>query len=179
MNKFYLLKSIPLVIIASFLFSLILGIVILWPRFQDLKVLNKEVKELKVQLQSQETYFANLASIKTQFKEYELELSKIDSALPDDPSLASFFNFLQKACSQSGLVLKGISPFISSFPENYPQLQETQLGIEVSGPYPAFKNFLSTLEKSARLIEIENISFSAPQEGSIFNFSLRIKVTSY
>ncbi len=179
MNKFYLLKSIPLVIIISFLFALVLGAVILWPRFQDLKTLNKEIDGLKTELESKKDYFSNLGEIKTRFKEYELELSKIDSALPDDPSLASLFNFLQKACSQSGLVLKNISPFTSSPVAEYPQLQETQATLQVTGAYAAFKNFLSVLEKSARLIETENIYFSSPETGGIFNFNLKLKVTSY
>lgn len=179
MNRFYLLKSIPLVIIVSFALVLILGSLILWPRFQDLKLLNNQIGKMEEQLRSQENYFSNLNDAKTKFKEYELELSKIDSALPSDSSLPSFLNFLQKACSQSGLVLKSISPFGSSAMEEKSDLQANQTSIQVSGPYTAFKNFLSVLEKSARLIEVENIAFSSPQEESIFNFSLRIKVTSY
>jgi Tfp pilus assembly protein PilO len=179
MNRFYLLKSIPLVIIISFALVLILGGLILWPRFQDLRLLNRQIGEMQAQLQSQENYFSKLNDTKAEFKTYELELSKIDSALPDDPSLPSLLNFIQKACSQSGLVLKSISPFASSALEEKTQLQASQTSIQVSGPYSVFKNFLATLENSARLIEVENIAFSSPQEENIINFNLKIKVTSY
>ena len=68
MNRFYLLKSIPLVIIVSFGLTLILGSLILWPRFQDLRLLNKQIGEMQVQLQSQENYFSKLNDTKAEFK---------------------------------------------------------------------------------------------------------------
>ncbi len=168
-----------MIIAACFFFSLIMGAVILWPRFQDLREIQAEMGRVSGELQYQEQYFSQLADIQEQFKNYEEKLSKINSALPNDPSLASLFNFLQKASSQSGLILKGISPFTASYSEGNPSLRKTQFSLELSGSYPSFKEFLSAIEKSARLIEVENISFSTPKEGDTFTFNLRIKVYSY
>jgi len=179
MNRLNLLNSIPMIIAVCFFFSLILGALILWPRFQDLRTIQTAVKDISEEVQYQEQYFSQLADIQNKFKNYEEKLSKIDSALPNDPSLASLFNFLQKASSQSELILKGISSFTISYSENNPSLRKAQLSLEVSGSYSAFKEFLSTIEKSARLIEVENISFSTPKEEDIFTFNLRIKVYSY
>jgi len=179
MNRFSLLNSIPMIIAACFFFSLILGAVILWPRFQDLRAIQEELAKVSSELQYQEQYFSQLADIQEKFKDYQEQLSKIDSALPNDPSLASLFNFLQKASSQSGLILKGISPFAASYPEGNPSLRRTQFSLEVSGSYSSFKEFLSIIEKSARLIEVGSVSFFTPKEGDIFTFNLRIKVYSY
>lgn len=179
MKRFNLLNSLPLVVIICFLLALILGVGFLWPKLQDLREVQKNIKEKEGQLQSNKEYFSNLKEIKISLKEYQGGLSKISSALPNDPSLPSLFNFLQKASSQSGLVLKRISPFTISSSEEFPALGEIQFGLEVVGSYPSFKNFLSTLEESARLIEVENISFLSPEENKPFTFSLRIKVYSY
>lgn len=179
MNRFNLLKSIPLIIFASLFFSLLLGAAIIWPRFQALEKIQVSVQYASKELQYQEQYFSQLAEIQENLKDNEEDLAIIDSALPDDPSLASLFNFLQKAGSQSGLVMKNISPFIVvSSPKN-PALKTIQFNLEMSGSYSSFKEFLSVIEKSARMIEVENISFISPKEKDIFNFNLRIKVYSY
>ncbi len=179
MKRFNFLDSLPLVIIICFFLTLILGVWFLWPKFQDLREVQKNIKEKEEQLQSNEEYFSNLKEIKISLEDYQGKLSKINSALPDDPSLPSLFNFLQKASSQSGLTLKGISPFAISSSEEFPTLKEIQFGLKIIGSYSSFKNFLSTLEKSARLIEVENISFISPGEDEPFIFSLIIKVYSY
>jgi len=179
MNRFNLLNSIPLIIASCFILSLVLGIVLLWPRYQNLKELQESVSQKETEIQQQEQYFSNLSQIEEKIRKYDKELAKINSALPEDPSLPSLFNFLQKASSQSGLILKGISPFEISLLESSPNLKEIQFSFQVSGPYSSFKDFLSTLENSARLIEVENISFSSPKEGELFNFNLRVKVYSY
>jgi len=169
----------PMIIAACFFFSLIVGVLLLWPRFQDLRTIQAAFENISEEIQYQEQYFSQLADIQNKFKDYEEKLFKIDSALPNDPSLASLFNFLQKASSQSGLILKGISPLAVSYSEKNPNLRKTQFSLEVSGSYSAFKEFLSTVERSARMIEVENVSFSTPNEGDTITFNLRIKVYSY
>lgn len=177
--RFKFLKYLPIIITICFLLVLILGIGLLLPRYQDLKGIQKTVEEKKAEVQYKEKYFAEIGEIKTELEKYETELSKIDSALPQNSSLPSIFNFLQEASSQSGLVLKGISPFTVFSVGKDSNLKETKFNLQLSGDYSSFKNFLSTLEKSARMIEVENISFSLPIEGELFTFNIRVKIYSY
>ncbi len=174
-----LLNSMP-IIIATCLFVVIsFSAIFLFPRYRNLNELQKNLEVIKEEFQQQEDYFSNLSQIGTDLEQYKEELAKISSSLPDSPSLPSLFGFLQKASSQSGLVLKGISPFTVSSAEEFPNIKATQFSLEVTGPYSSFKNFVSTLEKSSRIIEVESVSFASPQEDNLFTFNLRIKVYSY
>ena len=177
--RFKVLNSLPIIITVCFLLVLILGIGLLLPKYQDLKGIQRTIEEKKAEIQYKEKYFAEIGEIKTELEKYETELSKIDSALPQSPSLPSLFNFLQEASSQSGLVLKGISPFTVAPVGENSDIKETEFNLQLSGGYSSFKNFLSTLEKSARMIEIENISFSLPIEEELFTFNIRVKIFSY
>lgn len=168
-----------IVIIICFLFSLIFGVVLLLPKFQYSGVILKSLKNKEAEIQYKEKYFSEINQISTELEKYQTELSKIDSALPFDPSLPSLLDFLQKASSQSGLVLKGISPIITAPSEVFTNLKETKFSIVVAGSYSSFKEFLLVLEKSARLIEVEDISFSFPEQKESFDFNLRIKVYNY
>lgn len=167
-----------IIIIILLLISLILGIFLILPKYEDLSFLKKKIREKQAELQSKEEYFKNLGEVAEELKNYQSQLSKIDSALPDHPQLPALFDYLQKTASQSGLVLKGISVAFVTPGQKVGETRETPLTLVLSGSYSAFKNFLSTLEKSARLIETESISF-ASVEGGPFNFNLRIKVHSY
>lgn len=178
MNRFAILNSIPMVIIASFVIVLILGILVIFPKYQDFSDLGNRVEAKESELQYNEEYFRELDQIKEKLEEKTEEVSKIDSALPQEKSLPSIFNFIQEISSESGLILKSLSPFTMSYSEKFPGIQETRFTVVLSGTYPSFKSFLSVLEKSARMIEAENISFSSEGEEPL-KFSLRLKVYSY
>jgi Tfp pilus assembly protein PilO len=161
-----------------FFLTILLGIFLIWPKYQDLTELKLEVFKKKLEIQSQGDYLLDLQEASQKLEENQEVLAKIDSALPSDSSLPVLFNFFQKASSESGLVLGDFGKIAIS-PEEESGLRETSLNLFLSGPYPAFKNFLYALENSARLIEVENISFSSPLEEDIFSFQMGIKVYSY
>lgn len=176
-----LLNSLPIIIAVCLILSIVLGVGFLWPKFQDLSLSVENVEQKEKEFEYNKKYFSDLSHIKTELAEYETGFAKISSALPDDPDMSSLLNYLQRASSQSGLVLKGISLFTASLSDSdeSPEVYKILFGLQVAGSYPSFKNFLSTLEESARIIEIENISFLSPDEGELFTFNLRIKVYSY
>jgi len=163
-------------IIICLLITLVLGVVLVYPKCQELSLLQKNIKVKKLDLESKEEYLSHLNDLSEKLKKNEAQLSKIDSALPSEPSLAALFDFLQKASSQNGLVLQEISAITPPPPEG---LRETRVTLVMTGSYLSLKSFLSTLEKSARMIEPESISFSYPEEIGPFSFNLRIKVYSY
>jgi len=167
-----------LFIIVSFLsLALILGIGLVWPKYQELKFLKQRSEEKRAEIEGREEYLQDLNKAAEVLKNYQNQLAKIDSALPPSLELEVLLNFLQKASSQSGLILKDIKPPVSQ-PSSEEELKETELSLAVSGAYTSFKNFLSILEMTARLIEVESISFSSTKEG-LQDFNLKIKVYSY
>lgn len=171
--------NLPIVIVVLLIFVIIIGTVFVWPRYQKLKILGNMAEERRVELRNQEDYMKNLTGMAEELKKYETSLPKIDSALPDTTSLPALLDFLQKASSQSGLILKGMGSISVTPNKTIPNVKETKLSLVVDGSYSSFKDFLQIIEKTARLIEVENISFSASREGGPLTFNLRIKTNSY
>lgn len=181
----------PLAIIIGLILLLFLGIAVVFPKYQNLNLLQSQVKEKEAVLQSEKEYFSNLSEVSEKLKKHEESLSKINSALAAEPRLPALFNFLQTAVSQNGLVLKQIAPTLPSPLKKElveeglsPEIRETGINLAVAGSYSSFKNFLSVLEKTARMIELESISFSTPHQetdggAGPIDFNLRIKVYSY
>jgi Tfp pilus assembly protein PilO len=188
MNRFKILGYIPIAIIVCFAIAIIFGVNALLPRFNQFQTLNKEVKTKTAELQSKEKYYANLRQIDNQLRAKSSELSKVNSALPDEPSVPSVLAFLQKAGTQSGLVVKNLGDFSISNSESNSNLKDIEFGLEISGTYSSFKNLITVLEKSARWFEVKSVSLNyfVPGAGSagpatkdIFSFVIRVRTHSY
>lgn len=181
----------PIIIIVILLIVLVLGIILIWPKYQSLDFLRTNIEEKEVELQYKEEYFSQLQDISEKLKDYEENFSKISNALPLDSSIPSLFNFLQKTSSGAGLILEDITlqGIIDNVAikelENESEvstkgIKEIRVNLSLSGSYSAFKDFLQVLESSARLIEVKNISFSSPLESrEPFSFGVNIITHSY
>lgn len=165
-----------IIIIICFLLTIISGAFLLYPKYQDFVVLKKQVEAKENQLQSKQEYLSNLSQNSEKLKEYQEKLLVVDTALPSLLSLPSLFDLLQKTASQNGLIVKDMDSSSIVNPEG---IQEVRVDLKAVGLYSGFKSFISVLEKSARMIEIESFSFSTPEKGEIFDFILTIKAYSY
>ena len=174
-----------LIIFVIFLVIIGLGYTTLWPNYQKLKSLQGLLKERVVELKSLEEYFSSLEKNLQDIKEYSDSLAIINAALPSEPSIPSLFMFLQSKASENGLILRNIGQFSIAPKEEGKKLKEINIGAELAGSYSSLKNFLSALEKTERIIDVEEFSLTPPAEktptGSeaIFNFNLKLKTYSY
>jgi len=178
-------------IIICLILSIVLGFFLLWPQYQKFSEERWHVKEKEVERNNQEEYFNHLNKLSEELKEYEEEMSKIDSALPLDPDIPDLLNFLALASSQNGLSFEKVTSFSADSAKNSKtaasgqeespakKYKELTIDFEVSGEYPSLKNFVSTLEKSARMIEIESLSLkqnlgqSKEKSPPIYNFKIK------
>lgn len=173
------------------LIVILIGFFLIWPEYQKFSTLRLEIKARETELGYIEEYFSKLQKLSQELKNYESQLTKLFSSLLPDSSLTaiSLINFIQRASSQNGLILKKTESFTITSPKlpttspgvSQPQnkVKEISFGFEVSGSYSAFKNFLNILEKSAKIIEVENVSFSFAEKEEIPTFKLKIKTYSY
>jgi Tfp pilus assembly protein PilO len=150
------------------------------PKYQLLKSKTAEVEAKKVNLENTNNYYKRVTALSEQLKTYKEELAKIDSAIPSEVSLPQLYDFFINRASESGLVLKNESASGLTVSKTMPGLKELRFGLELTGSYENFKNFLKVLEKSARMIEIEKISFSSSgKSNDLPSFSLSVKFYSY
>ncbi len=178
-----LIAAVTAVLLFVFLF---VAFTVLQPRFKELGQVRKNIAQKETEIELNQNYFVKLKDAKTELDKYQPELSKIDSSLPDTPLVPDFFDFLQTVASQSGLSIQNSGSFTTAPSAAFPALQDTSFSLALSGSYGAFKTFLTTLEKSARIIEVDSMSFSptnAPEAGKktndFFGFTLTVKTHSY
>jgi len=167
-------------ILISISFLVLLAIIFLWwPKYQEFSDARIKLRERKIELENKDKYFAELSQLAQKLQEYSSQLALLDAALPQQFGAPDLLDLLSKESSQNGLVLQKVDLGDVSPLEKESEIFKLPVSFSVSGTYPSFKSFLQALQKNARFIEIESISFSSPQKGDVFSFDLIIRVHSY
>lgn len=181
MIKFNFLNPIFIITVTCFFITIVFSIIFLTPKFQEIEKTKECIISTKQLLEKKEVYFLKVKKYKTELKNHQEELSKITPVLGDsiEASLPSLFKFIQEASNETGLILTKINPFIIHPLKEKPKIKKIQLDFQVKGHYVSFKNFLVALERSNRIISIENIYFSSPEKGNLFIFNIIISAHSY
>ncbi|MDO8474201.1 MAG: type 4a pilus biogenesis protein PilO [bacterium] len=170
MNRFFL----SIVLIGS---SLIFGVFVALPRFQEFSAVSKELNVKRAELESRESYFAHLKDLQDRINSEEL-VAKIDAAIPNDPQLPALHDFLQSTAAGSGLSLRSITASQGALPQGA-RLQRVSASLQLGGSYEGLKVFLSSLLRASRMTDVESINFSSPQAGTGFVFNIRTSSYSY
>lgn len=169
-----------IIIFLCFFITLSLAVGVYLPKIRMLESLGTEIDIKEAEIEYHKEKVSLLNELSQKISQYQSEVQKINSALPAEPSLASLLNFLQLKAAENGLFLKKISSFsVSPFKEKK-EIKEIGFSLEVFGFYPSFKNFLSALERSARILEVEKISFTSPAEKNTpYSSEIIVKTYSY
>ncbi len=114
---------------------------------------------------------------------------KIDTALPEDFSLASLLYYLDEQAGVNGLIMESIGQDDSSSQgarskarlsekETPTGIEESILSVNLIGAVSSLESFLRNIEKSSRLIRVESINTSETEDG-LLRFGLSLKVSHY
>lgn len=179
-----------LIIALSLISILAFGWNFIIPLYQQALELRTTVTAKEIELSHKEEYASHLEFLLEKLGKNEEAISKIDYAFPDNPEVSSFLEFLQHICSETGLSIKAIEDPESKISRKNDKVTETSVGVIMVGTYDNLLEFLSKIEKSARLIEVENILFSRSIRkgstlekeeisGETFSFKVIFKIRSW
>jgi len=176
------MKYSIIIITAGVLVSIIVGVFLFWPKYQEFNSLQNQFAQKEDQLENQNRYMDQLSVIERKIDEKQELVNKVNNALPVGPDIPSLLNFLQEMSTETGMSLEGASwqEVSVSRKEDKERFEEYSLNLELSGSYFAFINFLYSLEKSSRLINVVESEFSIPsEENEPIPFDILLKVYSY
>lgn len=186
----------PVAIIILFIINVMLLFLFVMPKYQESYDLQVELAQKKAEYDSQSDYRSRLMGILQDIDMRKEAVEKIDIALPAHFSSASVLHFFQKESTQNQLVIKSIT-FSDVLPEanevrsESSGLKRIDFTVNLAGSYRGLKNLLVSLDKSGRLFQVENISFTAPvafidptsppvlAQSESYNFKLEIKTYIY
>lgn len=183
----------PVITIILFIINLVLIFLFVGPEYRELLDSRVILAQKQAEYISRSDYQKKIAEILGDIEARQNILKKVDSALPSDFYFGNTVYFLQAKAVESGLDVKSIT-FSETTQIKYQPILEGRADQEIkginfilnlSGKYQGLKNFLFSLEKSARLFEIDNISFASSGRGNLqnqseeYNFKLGVRMYTY
>jgi len=196
MNK----KSI--ISLISFIVSLILFFVFVIPLFSSARVMYLNLNQKHQEIEKLKELANNIEKIKQDYGDISEEVEKVLLTLPEEKDLPQLLVQFEKLAINNGLLLESIefgeiskkkeSDFIRTI-EDYETLNQSKkilsifpnsfVLIRIVGSYSAFKNYISSLEKNVRSMDIYSIEFSSSNKSGnlfgnsgVFEFNLGINV---
>ena len=168
MSRNYLEAFVILLIAAGLGFFLVL------PKYNELQETKVKIAEKNVEIENRQDYFAALSQAAIELSQYEANMEKIESAFPTSIDAPALMNFTQMAAMQSGLIVKNISysggggsmaakeggEEVSVGGSGF-KLSDYSIETELIGSYSNFKDFLSRLEFSSRLITTSTVEIGS------------------
>lgn len=189
-------KSVTIII----LFVIVVMIVFLFalPKYQEFKDLEKTIIQKESEYKALAGYYEKIANLFGDIESRRDVLTRVDNALLEDVSFASLMYFLQIKGMENELVLKSIMPPKYSsgsygaiaLKKSIKEVKPVVFNISLSGNYQNIKKFLSDIDNSARLMQVNAITFNAqaspvlksgkPQNQlGFYDFNLEIQTYTY
>ncbi len=143
-------------------------VVFVAPRYKNIMVLRTQSSELQNALSTATQLRAMREQLKKQVDSFSVvQLEQLETLLPAHVDNVKFSTIdIKRLADQNGLILKDVNTIE---PETVVNNQDTgtedplgRINVEFSlaGPYAGFVNFLSQLERSLRIVDVESIAFS-------------------
>ena len=174
----------PILIIIIFIITLLVIFLFVVPKYKEVAGLQNSLAEKQAEYDSKSAYYAKIQEIIENIKSKKEGLSKIDSALPSDSYLSSLVYFFQKKGTEAGLTISTMVLSQASASVQNKNIKDIAFNIRASGTYAGFKDFLSSLDKSARLFEVSSVSFSGfgaakPEIQQTYEFNMEVHTHAY
>jgi len=159
------------------LFIVFVGIL---PKRESLETFREMIAQKQAEMETESRYVKSLSENYKKIEENQELISKMEGAIPGSHLLPDLLNFLSETSVNSGLVLEGVNPaLVYAVDQKEESLNSAVIKLSMTGDYPSFKKFVSRLEQSTRLIEVEKISLSSKDTAGIsrplFDFSLSLR----
>jgi len=173
--KYYFL--IPPILFLAFIFLVYLVL----PQWSSFGKIKNEVAQKAQELQRSQAYFAGLKNDLAELSAYEDSLQKIETALPGELALAPLISFFNEKAGDNGLILKSMAqsqaPVVDTNEAEKPQtVPSAYFIVSLTGQVSAFESFLTDIETSARLVEVQNIALQQQNEAAPADINLFVKV---
>ncbi len=148
-----------------FFTALAIGFWVLWPLYGDVRGALELKKQNQDNLSSRKKLTENLERLISQYNERSSDIASLNKAVPSGQNVPELLVNLEALASESGLIFESVNFKPKDLKAK--GIKTLIAEIKVKGSYPAFLSYLRALEKSLRIFDVINVSFSGISPGQI------------
>jgi len=157
---------------------LIIGLFIafsLYPKYESINNLKKEVSELEDKVNQAKLKAAKLKQYEKDYADAQEKLKTLSKVLPESSEVPELLKLVNKLGEECGLKFYVFAP---ESPSDKGEYYELPVNIEVRGGFHNVAKFLSKITQTDRLVVTENINI-APQYQPTLSVIARFRVSTY
>jgi len=147
----------PIAIAVILFVVLILVFYLVIPKYKTFQDFLMKLGIKEAEFRAKNAYFIEITKTHKELMQYQDNLKKIETALPNKLSLASLVNFIYQKGSENGIIIQRITILKSAPIGSDTNIKETNVSLSLFGSYAAFKNFLISMVNSFFIL-IRNFS---------------------
>jgi Tfp pilus assembly protein PilO len=170
-------------ILAYVILTLSVGYAFIYPSVGDLNMLIGEKQKYESSLEMVNNIETKKKELLAEFNQIpSADIAEVETILPNSLNLVKLISDIDAVAAGRGISISAISSketsssVGNSIEEAAPQrpYNSAIIGFSFSTSYNGFRNFLSDLEKSLRILDIKSIKIS-PKEGGIYDYNLEFE----
>lgn len=161
------------VLILSLLLLIVLLLLVLRPTLITISSLLGQINSQKQIAQQLDTKIASLQQVQSLLNSLEPRLIHLDNNLPTSANLGIWASAAETIASNSGVTITNLSLLnipisnIATAAAQLANLTKIDFNITVSGDYPQLVNFVDTLEKLPRLVDLTSVQVQRQNDGGL------------
>lgn len=144
-----LLGAIVIAIAAFLVFYFVL------PNYNETKVFRMAVAERESLLQSRKKVMEDLDNLKKEYLKNKEEIDKISIVVPSEKHIPELVSTIENIARTTGLALTTFNISDNSNKETDKEVKSLNINAKLIGSYDAYRGFVTAIETSQRLIDIE------------------------
>lgn len=158
------------------------------PTYNDISALRAQAADYNQVLANAKALQQQRNKLVTKYNSFDpANLAKLGIMLPPNPENVQLILELNAAASQYGMVLQNVKIDTTDTSNQAtarpvagqnPDVGNLTITFSVSGPYNGFTNFIKTVERSLRTIDIKKISFTALDDKTQ-NYQYTVAIKTY
>ena len=157
-----------------------LGYFGVWPQWKTYSTAQAQLKNAQEEQQKLQVAQTQLNDFLNEYSQHSADADRVNSALPlSRNEIYNVLNNLDVLSQQSGVGLAGLTthdlPETDQLGAQTNSIIPMDVDITVTGTYFAFKEFLSSLEKNLRIIDVYSMSVTANNDKTGNNYVLVFK----
>lgn len=155
------------------------------PHYNNVRSLRAEAADYNQVLDNAKTLARERNRLVEKYNAFDAgQLAKLDAMLPTTPENVALILELDAIATQNGLALQNVK--IDSSESQAPSAARPgtaanndtgtlSITFTATGPYGGFVNFLQSMERSLRIININKVSFTALEDKANYQYTVGIK----
>lgn len=176
-------NSLAAIILGGLVAVILIGLFLVRPAWSRLSTLGTEIPTEQVKRDQAKLDFENLEKAKKFFSENGRAIEEVNTAVPTQPDVPSILVILESIAKQNNVFLTAFTPqqLGQTAPStasrdksgNVSGVDSVEISANFRGQYSSLINFLYSLERSLRIVDVKTISVSSSASVLDGNISFR------